>query len=260
MMGDKKRFPSRYDFSDSDTSDDEITPPSIAVKSPAKHIAPESSNMSMSRKKRKATQANYLGLSPKMIWSESDELSILKGIVDYRNETGMDYISDSGAFFDYLKDEVQAGTNGEPSGSGKDDSCDVKFPYEKVDKCVENEAGEKESEEDEALTNGNPEENDDDKLPSDNVDKHMDNETGGKGNEEDGAEDEVCALKDALETTMFQHSSRYAEKMMLQKLRTLGSKERKELSDEWKALLVQELQLKSKKQSFAGKLANAALE
>lgn len=79
MMGNKKRFPSGDYYGDSDSSDDEIreiTPPSKLEDS--KHIAPESSTMSMSRKKRKATQANYLGLSPKMIWSESDELRILK--------------------------------------------------------------------------------------------------------------------------------------------------------------------------------------
>lgn len=81
----KKRLPYGDDFSDSDTSDGdirEITPPSIVVKSPekldSKHVATETSNMFRSRKKRKATLANYLGPSPKRLWSENDELVILK--------------------------------------------------------------------------------------------------------------------------------------------------------------------------------------
>ncbi|CAH2038366.1 unnamed protein product [Thlaspi arvense] len=122
--------------------------------------------------------------------------------------------------------EHEAETNGEPEnddGSAKGDSCAEKLPYEKVDKLTEK------------------------------------NEAGGKESEGDGADDEMCALQDVLETTtMFQNLSKHAQKLMLQKLKTLGGKERKELSDEWKALLVQELLLMSKKQTFAAKLAKAA--
>ena len=140
------------------------------------------------------------------------------------------------------------------------------MPSENVDKTMENETGGKDREVVEAVTNSEPGNGDgfakkgdsyDDKLPSENVDKHMENEANEKEKEEDGAADELCALQDALETTLFQHLGNYAQKQMLQKLRSLRAKERKELSGEWKSLLAQEALLKSKKYSFSAELANA---
>ncbi|XP_020889307.1 GLABROUS1 enhancer-binding protein-like 1 isoform X2 [Arabidopsis lyrata subsp. lyrata] len=152
--------------------------------------------------------------------------------------------------------EQEVVTNVEPEnddGSAKGDSFD-KLPSENVDKTIEIGTGGKESEVVEAVTNGEPENHDgsakkgdscDDKLPSDNE------------SEEDGAADELCALQDALERTLFQHLGKYAQKQMLEKLRSLRAKDRKELSGEWKSLLAQEALLKSKKHSFSAKLANA---
>ncbi|CAL9220013.1 unnamed protein product [Arabidopsis halleri] len=336
-MVNKKRLSSKDDFSDTYTCDLEFRinnsngflPPDSPEKLDSSHAAfdaaEETPSMLMkSRKKRKATHAS----DSKRLWSKDDELVILKGIVEYRDETGVDYLSDSAAFFDHIKDAIDAKvskdqlmrkirklktkfrdnlakkpsftssqdseafdlsmaiwgkhksgcvdgsndkpkgakskvlasvehevvTNGEPEnddGSAKGDSFD-KLPSENVDKTIEIETGGKESEVVEAVTNGEPENHDgsakkgdscDDKLPSDNVDKHMENEGNGKESEEDGAADELCALQDALETTLFQHLGKYAQKQMLEKL--------------WKSLLAQEALLKSKKHSFSAKLANA---
>ncbi|CAH2054584.1 unnamed protein product [Thlaspi arvense] len=347
-MSNKKRLPSRYALSDTDTSDEEtplnahVTPPA-PPQSPV-FKSPESSGEKTpdslrSRKKRKAT-LTCLSQDPKRIWSLNDELVILKGIVNYRNETGVDYLSDSGAFLNYIKNDIESSRNSkrqlvskirklkqkfrdnlakspcftinshdseifnlsaaiwgndkadcvdvnmdkanaskskvqafveheaeDDDGSAKGESFD-KLPYENVDKSRENEAGGKGSEElEEAATNGKLENDDgsakgdscDERLPSEKVDKRMEEkEDGGKESEGDDADDEMSALQDVLETTMFQNLSIPAQKLMLRKLKTLGGKERKALSDEWKALLVQELLLKSKKQTFAAKLAKAA--
>ncbi|KAL1225610.1 GLABROUS1 enhancer-binding protein-like 1 [Cardamine amara subsp. amara] len=74
-------------------------------------------------------------------------------------------------------------------------------------------------------------------------------------NKEDGVDD-LCVLENALEaatTTSFQ------KKLMFGNLKKLGVKKRRELSDEWKALVVEELRLNIKKQTFAGELANSMI-
>ncbi|KAL1221931.1 GLABROUS1 enhancer-binding protein-like 3 [Cardamine amara subsp. amara] len=80
-------------------------------------------------------------------------------------------------------------------------------------------------------------------------------------NEEDGVDD-LCVLENALEaatTTSFQGLSKFHKKLMFGNLKKLGVKRRRELSDEWKALVVEELQLNIKKQTFAGELANSMI-
>ncbi|XP_010464408.1 PREDICTED: GLABROUS1 enhancer-binding protein-like isoform X2 [Camelina sativa] len=297
----------------------------------------DSLTLSKSRRKRKATLSpSYAPSDSKRLWSKDDELVILKGIVDYRNKTGLDYRSDSAVFFEYIKDgidgivskdqlmnkirklkskfrnssvkkpsftnpqdseifdlsmaiwgkvkpgcvddsakrtrskafvEHEVVTNGgEPEN---DDGLAKGKSFDKnADKNTENENNGKRSEEDGAMTNGKPQYDNgaakggscDDKLPSENVEKRVEKKKGEKGSEEEdgSADDELCALKDALEATMFQHIGNYAQKQMLQKLKTIKAKERKELSGEWKSLLAQEALLKSKKYSFTAKLANAA--
>ncbi|KAG7581352.1 GLABROUS1 enhancer-binding protein family [Arabidopsis suecica] len=349
-MVNKKRLSSKDDFSDTYTCDLEFRinnsngflPPDSPEKLDSSHAAYDAaeetpSMLTKSRKKRKPSHAS----DSKRLWSKDDELVILKGIVEYRNETGVDYLSDSAAFFDHIKDaidtkvskdqlmskirklkskfrdnlakkpsftssqdsetfdlsmaiwgkdksgcvdgsnekskgtkskvrdfeEQEVVTNVEPENddeSAKGDSFD-KLLSENVDKTMEIETGGKESEVVEAVTNSEPGNHDgsakkgdscDDKSPSDTGDKHME-KANGKESEEDDAADELCALQDALETTLFQHLGKYAQKQMLQKLRSLRAKDRKELSGEWKSLLAQEALLKSKKYSFSAKLANA---
>ncbi|XP_023641576.1 GLABROUS1 enhancer-binding protein-like 1 [Capsella rubella] len=360
-MVNKKRPCSGDGFSETYTCDLEFrlnnsngflppSPPDSPVLNSPENLDSSNATLLKTRKKRKATLPSYAPDS-KRLWTKADELIILKGIVDYRKETGVDYLSDSAAFFEYIKDDIdtkfskdqlvnkikklkfkfrdnlvkkpsfansqdsetfdlsmaiwgkdKAGcvdgntakpkrtrskvqafvehevvTNGEPENDDGlaegGDSFD-KLPSENPDKIMENENGGKEIEEDGAVTNnmgnetGGKEGEEDGAVTKDkpenkflsvNVDDNrMEKETGEKGSEEDGAADELCALQDALETTVFQHLGSYAQKQMLEKLKTLRAKERKELSGEWKSLLVEEALFKSKKYSFTAKLANAA--
>ncbi|XP_033146114.1 GLABROUS1 enhancer-binding protein-like 3 isoform X6 [Brassica rapa] len=75
--------------------------------------------------------------------------------------------------------------------------------------------------------------------------------------EEDSA-DEYCALKDALEeTTFFQSIGKYQQKALLQNLKNLRGPRRKELADELKDLLDEEMKVRGKKLSLSAKLASA---
>ncbi|KAJ4903728.1 GLABROUS1 enhancer-binding protein-like 2 [Raphanus sativus] len=72
--------------------------------------------------------------------------------------------------------------------------------------------------------------------------------------------DEFCDLREVLEMgTLFQSLGGYEKKMLVQNLKNLGAQRRKELTDEWKSLLDEELRLKIKKQSFSTKLAYEGL-
>ncbi|KAG7572237.1 GLABROUS1 enhancer-binding protein family [Arabidopsis suecica] len=74
----------------------------------------------------------------------------------------------------------------------------------------------------------------------------------------DNDDDELLAVRDAFEAVMLQGLSDYQKKLQLEKLMNLGTGKRRELSDEWKALCVEERKLNIKKLRFSAKLAEAA--
>ncbi|XP_010509485.1 PREDICTED: GLABROUS1 enhancer-binding protein-like 3 [Camelina sativa] len=77
--------------------------------------------------------------------------------------------------------------------------------------------------------------------------------------EEDGV-GELGVLLEILEADKFyQNCSKYQQKLLRQKLENVGAERRKELIDEWKALLVQEMKLSIKKFNFLAKIANAGV-
>ncbi|EFH55130.1 predicted protein [Arabidopsis lyrata subsp. lyrata] len=80
--------------------------------------------------------------------------------------------------------------------------------------------------------------------------------TAGKESHDD--DDELLAVQDAFEAVMSQGLSDYQKKLQLEKLMNLGTGKRRELSDEWKALCVEERKLNIKKLRFSAKLAEAA--
>lgn len=82
---------------------------------------------------------------------------------------------------------------------------------------------------------------------SSNIGMEIDN-----GEKEKSDED---VLQNALEATLFTSLVGNQHKLLLQSLRNINSEKRKELSDEWKALLLEELQLNI---TFFTKLASAA--
>ena len=92
------------------------------------------------------------------------------------------------------------------------------------------------------------------------VDKITTKKNGTAGKESDDDDDDVlCAVRDAFETTMMsQGLSDYQKKLQLEKLMNLGTGKRRELSNEWKALCVEELKLNINKLRFSAKLAEAA--
>ncbi|XP_018484332.1 GLABROUS1 enhancer-binding protein-like 3 isoform X2 [Raphanus sativus] len=79
-----------------------------------------------------------------------------------------------------------------------------------------------------------------------------------ENNEEEDSVDEYCALKDAFEaTTFFQSIGKYQQKVLLENLKNLSGPRRKELADECKELIDEEMKLCAKKLSFSTKLASA---
>ncbi|XP_010516846.1 PREDICTED: GLABROUS1 enhancer-binding protein-like 3 [Camelina sativa] len=76
---------------------------------------------------------------------------------------------------------------------------------------------------------------------------------------EDGV-GEVGVLLEILEAdTFYKNCSKYQQKLLRQNLENVGAERRKELIDEWKALLVQEMKLSIKKFNFMAKFANAGV-
>ncbi|KAG2307336.1 hypothetical protein Bca52824_027084 [Brassica carinata] len=77
-----------------------------------------------------------------------------------------------------------------------------------------------------------------------------------KEQEEDGS-DAFCVLQEVLEAaTVFPTFGKNQQKMLLRNLKNLPAQRKKELTDEWKALLDDEMKLNIKKLTFAAKLAN----
>ncbi|KFK32450.1 hypothetical protein AALP_AA6G243400 [Arabis alpina] len=75
-------------------------------------------------------------------------------------------------------------------------------------------------------------------------------------NEKVGAE-EFSILQDAFEATLFPRLDTTHQKLMLENLRNLKAEKGKELSEEWRALLVEEIKFNVKKLAFSAKLADA---
>ncbi|VVB02312.1 unnamed protein product [Arabis nemorensis] len=88
-----------------------------------------------------------------------------------------------------------------------------------------------------------------------NISMEIDDGEKEKKSEEDGV-DEFCVLQDAFEAILFPTLGKTHQKLLLHNLRNLKDEKRKELSGEWKALLVEEVQLYIKKLAFSSKLAN----
>ncbi|KAF2566296.1 hypothetical protein F2Q68_00028039 [Brassica cretica] len=76
--------------------------------------------------------------------------------------------------------------------------------------------------------------------------------------EDERVDENVDQAKDALEeTTFFQSIGKYQQKVLLQNLKNLRGPRRKELADELKELLDEEMKVRAKKLSLTAKLASA---
>ncbi|XP_023637720.1 GLABROUS1 enhancer-binding protein-like 2 [Capsella rubella] len=219
------------------------------------------------------------------IWNEEDELAILKGLVDYRAKTGFETKIDWDAFYRFVggsihvkvsKDQLSSkirklkkkfllhmekiNQGNDPHFTRSSDSEAFGFSmmiwgqtdaeFANMDKAHQSETQEEMFKEDEVVAligNGTAKSDFDDG-----------NGTAGKENDGNKDDDELCAVQDAFETMMSQGLSDYQKKLHVKKLMNLGTEKRRELSNEWKALCVEESKLNIKKLRFSANLAEAA--
>ncbi|CAH8354266.1 unnamed protein product [Eruca vesicaria subsp. sativa] len=216
----------------------------------------------------------------KMIWTKNHELVILKGIVDYEKEKGFSYRRDWDVFYGYVKGLIDADFSkaqlvnkvkklkkrfsdiNARSKDGKGLSF-TSTDDEQVFMLLKNIWGKNETE---CASNEDMQEEDQPKevivsvkdVPcADHEPTRMEKED--KCEEEDGVVDEFCVLQDALEgMTVFKTFGKNQQKMLCRNLKNLPAQRKKELTDEWKALFDEEMELNIKKLSFSAKLANAS--
>lgn len=92
-----------------------------------------------------------------------------------------------------------------------------------------------------------------------NANTVVDNGVKEQSEEEDGVAD-LCVLKDALEAAAsVQSLSENLRKFLLGNLKNVGANQRRELTDEWKALLAEGMQLDIKIRTFSAKFVNVGL-
>ncbi|KFK30394.1 hypothetical protein AALP_AA7G255300 [Arabis alpina] len=84
----------------------------------------------------------------------------------------------------------------------------------------------------------------------------VDNGENETNNEKVGAE-EFSVLQDAFEATLFPRLDTTHQKLMLENLRNLKAEKGKELTEEWKTLLVEEIKFNVMKLTFSAKLVEA---
>ncbi|KAK9278489.1 hypothetical protein L1049_028055 [Liquidambar formosana] len=94
--------------------DDSAKPKKPAPLLPAKRAQPNE-NESTPNKKAKALKGDeddqtagiVKGYGIQRLWSEDDEMAILKGMIDYQSETGTDPIADKGAFYKFIEKSLR---------------------------------------------------------------------------------------------------------------------------------------------------------
>ncbi|CAL9234061.1 unnamed protein product [Arabidopsis halleri] len=338
--------PKQLDFSSSGgagDSDDTLSRRKSPRNPPSKRAASDADEETMKKKKKKKMKKKKI-LGPPLIvriWNEEDELSILKGLVDYRAKTGFQSKIDWDAFYRFLgssivakfsKDQVlskirklkrrflvhweKINEGNDPKFTRSSDSEAFGFSsmiwgqneaefgnHDGMDKeheepengaaengtariAQQNESGEEilkeheetlnengaakitdnngttqiaqQSESEEEMLKEHEEVTNTEPINENGVAKTTEKGTTAGKESHDDDDDELCAVRDAFEAVMSQGLSDYQKKLQLDKLINLGTGKRRELSDEWKALCVEERRLNIKKLRFSAKLAEAA--
>ncbi|KAL1206028.1 GLABROUS1 enhancer-binding protein-like 2 [Cardamine amara subsp. amara] len=250
----------------------------LSSKRAASETVPEEERKKKKKKKTK-TKENLASPTSNRIWNEEDELAILKGLVDYRAKIGLETKIDWDEFYCFVGGSIVAKVSKKQVLS-KIRKLKTKFlvHMEKINegndphftKSSDSEAfgfsmmiwGKNEAQ----CANGGGEEMFDVEHLNDNGAAKSDfdgkshheaitqNGTAGKKSDEDY---ELCGVQDAFETMMSQGLSDYQKKLLLENLMNLETGKRRELSNEWKALCVEETKLNIKKFRFSAKLAEA---
>ncbi|CAH8277750.1 unnamed protein product [Arabidopsis lyrata] len=213
----------------------------------------------MLRKRKKLKTATTL-LEPssssgawKRNWTKTEELLILEGIENYEKENKSSYTSDWNAIYDRIRDSM---------GSDFSKKQLVDKVYKLKLRFGENQAR---SNAGKRLSFTSAHDKQVFKLSTviwgNNKTKYeiMDQTKERVTNAIDDGEKDKCedlnVLQDALEVAAaFPSLGIYQQKSLLRNLKNLGATQRKKLTDEWKALLGEDMQLGIKKQSFYAKL------
>ncbi|CAF2167225.1 unnamed protein product [Brassica napus] len=238
---------------------DGTSPPSHILrsrKSPRKYASkpspPEPATEHVTKKKKKK---KTLASSSSRIWNEEDELTVLKGLVEYQAQKGNEPKSNWADFYRFL--------GGSITGKFSKEQVLTKIRKLKAKFIVSMQKGNAskseafllsksiwglQDESDQSANNTKSGEEMANHEPSNNEVTKADFE----GN------DESWAVRDAFETMVSKGLSDYQKKLQLEKLMNLGPGKRRELSDEWKELCAEEVKLNIKRFKFSAMLAEAA--
>ncbi|CAN7084784.1 unnamed protein product [Brassica oleracea var. botrytis] len=239
---------------------DGTSPPSHILrsrKSPRKNASkpspppePATEHVTKKMKKKKKTLA-----SSSRIWNEEDELTVLKGLVDYQAQKGNEPKSNWADFYRFLGGSITGKFSKEQvltkirKLKAKFIACMQKGNTSKSEAfLLSKRIWGLQNESDQSANHTKSGEEMANHEPSNNEVTKADFE----GN------DESWAVRDAFETMVSKGLSDYQKKLQLEKLMNLGSGKRRELSDEWKELCAEEVKLNIKRFKFSAVLAEAA--
>ncbi|CAH8277752.1 unnamed protein product [Arabidopsis lyrata] len=203
--------------------------------------------MLRTREQRKKTWlvSSSPSAASKINWTKTQELLILQGIVNFQKETKLSYTSHWDANRRFRANQARATDGNIPYFTNTHD--EQVFKLSKILWGTEKE------------TNFAYEE---DQIKEDVScavqEESLKIDDGEKDKCEEDGMDDLRLLQEALVlAASFQSLGNNQRKSLLQNLRNVGATQRKELKDDWKALLAEEMQLDIKKQSFYAKLVNA---
>ncbi|XP_024014802.1 GLABROUS1 enhancer-binding protein-like 3 isoform X3 [Eutrema salsugineum] len=248
------------------------------------------------RKRPKKTMMSFVSSpqSPKMIWTKSNELEIVRGIVDYEKEKGLSYGSDSDAFYGYVKDLIDAdfskqqlmnkvrkmkkrftdnhgrSKNVKRSFANSDEEELFEFSTIIWGKKNETESASNENMQDQASKDVSPcaendaesgKKNDTECASNENMQDQVPKGSHTRmENEKRSVDDDISGLQDAFETmAFFKALSENQQRLLRRGLRNIPAQRRIELTNEWKELLEEEMKLSIKKMAFSVKLATAGV-
>ncbi|CAN8324234.1 unnamed protein product [Cochlearia groenlandica] len=180
---------------------------------------------------------------PHEIWKEEDELTLLKGLVDYESQTMFEPSSDWVAIVDkYTKEQLSSKISSLKNNFLSLISRQSNLPLF-FSKPIEAQAFRFSQliwgQNCQTLTQIRTQQEKED-----------------KGNDTDTDDDDIDALKDAFETLLSRDLTDYQKMLQLKKLMCLLPESRKELSFEWKALRAEEAKLCIKRLRFSAKLVD----
>ncbi|XP_023635168.1 GLABROUS1 enhancer-binding protein-like 3 isoform X2 [Capsella rubella] len=211
--------------------------------------------------KTKTLLVSSVAAAPKMNWTETDMLLILRGIVKYQNETKLSYSSDWSGVYDLIRGSMESDFS---KRQLQNKILKLKWRFEEY---------QTRSNDGRSLSFANALDKQifrlswaiwgQNKTKSAFSENKMDQSKVRVSKAIDDGEidksEDLNVLQEALEVAAsFQSFGKYQQKSLLRNLKNLGATQRKELTDEWKALLAEEMQLSVKKQSFYAKLVTAA--